>query len=64
MPSKIASVREQPHTRRLIDPPIAFIKPTSFLRSTATLLIPAITHSEVSNSTSRTVAVSSPLMRP
>jgi len=42
---------------------MAFIRPTSFLRSMATLLMPAITHSEVKIRTRITVAESSPLMR-
>src|SRR5258707_4778429 len=62
MPIRIASARNSLTTRRTL-PPIAFIKPTSFLRSIATLLIPAMTHSEVRKSTMTTVVVSRPLMR-
>ena len=42
----MASARNSRTTRRT-DPPMAFIRPTSFFRSMATLLMPAITHSEV-----------------
>src|SRR6266481_1928804 len=62
MPIRIASARNSRTTRRT-EPPMAFIKPTSFLRSIATLLMPAITQSEVSSNTMITVLVSSPLMR-
>ncbi len=61
-PSNAASARNSRSTRR-IEPPIAFIKPTSFFRSMATLVIAAITHSPVSTSTIPTVAVNNPLMR-
>src|SRR5437660_3882708 len=61
-PSSAASARKSRSTRR-IEPPIAFIKPTSILRSIATLVIAAITHSPVSNSTIATVAVRIPLIR-
>src|SRR6516162_4775970 len=61
-PRRMASARNR-LTTRSTEPPRAFIRPTSFLRSMATLLIPAITQSEVRASTSRTVADSSPLMR-
>ena len=58
-PSSAASARNNRITRRT-DPPIAFINPTSFFRSIATLVIAAITHSTVSISTTATVAVSIP----
>src|SRR5882672_7759994 len=61
-PSNAASARKSRSTRRT-DPPMAFIKPTSFFRSIATLVIAAITHSPVSTSTIATVAVNNPLMR-
>src|SRR5499427_7379329 len=61
-PRRMASTRNR-LTTRSTEPPRAFIRPTSFLRSMATLLIPAITQSEVRTSTSRTVADSSPRMR-
>src|SRR5262249_33977437 len=62
IPSSAASATKICITRR-VGPPMAFIRPTSFLRSIAALVIPAITHSAVSRSTSATVAVSRPLMR-
>src|SRR5258706_9882820 len=62
IPIRIASAKNSRTTRRT-EPPIAFINPTSFLRSIATLLMPAITQSEVRSSTMITVVVSSPLMR-
>src|SRR5437660_1245323 len=61
-PSNAASAKKSRSTRR-IEPPIAFIKPTSIFRSIATLVIAAITHSPVSSNTIATVAVSNPLMR-
>src|SRR5439155_6565493 len=61
-PSNAASARKSRSTRR-IDPPIAFINPTSIFRSIATLVIAAITQSPVSSNTIATVAVSSPLIR-
>src|SRR5438309_1980275 len=61
-PSRAASARKSRSTRR-IDPPIAFINPTSIFRSIATLVIAAITQSPVSSNTIATVAVSSPLIR-
>src|SRR6516225_7118712 len=61
-PRRMASVKNR-WTTRSTDPPMAFIRPTSFLRSIATLLIPAITQSEVKTSTSKTVTDSSPLIR-
>jgi len=61
-PRRMASARKSRTTRRT-EPPMAFIRPTSFLRSTATLLMPAITQSEVRNRTRRTVEDSRPLMR-
>ena len=61
-PSNAASVRNS-RTTLCVAPPIAFIKPTSILRSIATLVIAAITHSAVSSNTMPTVAVSNPLMR-
>src|SRR6516225_7558473 len=61
-PRRIASVKNR-LTTRSTEPPMAFIRPTSFLRSIATLLIPAITQSEVRINTSSTVADSRPLMR-
>src|SRR6266852_1570390 len=61
-PSNAASARKSRNTRR-IEPPMAFINPTSFLRSIATLVIAAITQRPVSTNTIPTVAVSSPLMR-
>src|SRR5205807_6951579 len=45
-PSNAASARKRRTTRR-VAPPIAFIKPTSILRSMATLVIAAITQSAV-----------------
>ena len=42
-PSRAASARNSRRTRR-VAPPMAFIKPTSFLRSIATLVMAAITH--------------------
>src|SRR5208282_3697864 len=62
IPMRMASARNSRTTRRT-DPPMAFIRPTSFLRSMATLLMPAITQSEVKMSTRITVAESRPLMR-
>src|SRR6266576_2341889 len=61
-PSSAASARNSRTTRR-VAPPMAFIKPTSILRSMATLVIAAMTHSAVNSSTMPTVAVSRPLMR-
>src|SRR5260221_365162 len=61
-PRSAASARNSRSTRR-VAPPIAFIKPTSFRRSIATLVIAAITHNAVSTSTSPTVADRMPLMR-
>src|SRR5260221_4054420 len=62
MPINIASARNKRTTRRT-EPPIAFIKPTSFLRSIATLLIPAMPHSEGGKSTMTTGPVTRPLLR-
>src|ERR1700730_100609 len=61
-PISTASARNS-WTTLCTDPPIAFISPTSFFRSTAMLLIPAITHKEVSRSTNNTVADNTPLTR-
>src|SRR5260370_857495 len=61
-PSNAASAKKSRSTRR-IEPPIAFIKPTSIFRSIATLVIAAITHSPLSSSTIPTVAVNNPLIR-
>src|SRR5205814_9297733 len=61
-PSNAATARNSRSTR-LIDPPIAFIKPTSIFRPIATLVIAAITQSPVSSNTIATVAVSNPLIR-
>src|SRR5467141_1022014 len=61
-PSNAASARKSRSTRRT-EPPMAFIKPTSFLRSIATLVIAAITQRPVRMSTIATVAVSTPLIR-
>src|SRR5271169_2138878 len=61
-PSSAASIIKSRKTRR-VAPPIAFINPTSFLRSIATLVIAAITHKPVSKRTITTVAVNNPLMR-
>src|SRR5580704_5730430 len=61
-PSSAASIIKSRKTRR-VAPPIAFIKPTSFLRSIATLVIAAMTQRPVSRRTIATVAVSTPLMR-
>ena len=58
-PSSAASARNSRSTRR-IEPPMAFIKPTSIFRSIATLVIAAITQSPVSSSTIPTVAVQHP----
>src|SRR5690242_1761397 len=49
-PSRAASARNSRSTRRM-EPPMAFIKPTSIFRSIATLVIAAITHSPVSSNT-------------
>src|SRR5277367_4581853 len=61
-PSSAASIIKRRKTRR-VAPPIAFIRPTSFLRSIATFVIAAITQSPVSTKTIATVAVNSPLTR-
>src|SRR5256885_14979706 len=61
-PSNAASARKSRSTRR-IEPPIAFINPTSIFRSIARLVIAAITHSPVRNNTIATAAVSNPLIR-
>src|SRR5260370_5139696 len=61
-PRRAASARNSRRTRR-VAPPMAFIKPTSFLRSMATLVMAAMTQSAVSTSTSATVADKMPLIR-
>src|SRR5262252_5584900 len=61
-PKSAASARKS-RTTRCVAPPIAFIRPTSILRSIATLVIATITQSAVSSRTIPTVAVSSPPMR-
>ena len=61
-PSNAASARKRRRTRR-VAPPMAFMRPTSFLRSMATLVMAAITQSVVRIRTTTTVAVSRPLMR-
>src|SRR5260370_11108156 len=60
-PSNAASARKSRSTRRT-EPPIAFIRPTSFLRSMATLVIAAITQTPVSTSPINTVPVTNPLI--
>ena len=60
--SVAASARKSLSTRR-VAPPIAFMRPTSFLRSIATLVMAAITQSVVSTRTTTTVALSRPRMR-
>src|SRR6266436_853037 len=62
-PSSAASARKRRNTRR-VAPPMAFIKPTSFLRSIATLVIAAITQSAVSTRTVPIVKFRTPEMRP
>src|SRR3974390_1790386 len=62
IPRRIASVKNR-LTTRSTEPPMAFMRRTSFLRSTATLLMPAMTQSDVRKRTRRTVEESRPLMR-
>src|SRR5580704_5474271 len=62
-PSNAASARKRRKTRR-VAPPMAFIRPTSFLRSIATLVIATITQSAVSTRTVPIVKFRTPEIRP